>query len=249
MKLWRRDRRSAPAWSDRELATSWQVVSLLLDYPTPDLVARAPALREALTEVPAGVRAGCAAYLDALEGAVDDHGLLDLQRDYVDTFDVTRKCALHLTFFVHGDTRRRGVALVEFKQAFRRAGVELETRADGSQAELPDYLPAVLEFGACYDREAAWRLLNDHRVGIELLHAALSRRGSPWLGVVDALRATLPELDGDGEAALAKLIAEGPPNEEVGIDNAPYAVDPRLSSFHPQPPADLGATIPVGVPR
>lgn len=249
MRLWRRDRRSTPSWSDRELATSWQVVSLLLDYPTDELVRRVPAIREALTEAPPGVRQACAAYLSELESG----DLLALQRDYVDTFDVTRKCALHLTYFVHGDTRRRGVALVEFKQAFRRSGVELEERADGSEAELPDYLPAVLEFGACYDRAEAWRLLNDHRVGIELLRTALVKRGSPWLGVVDALRATLPELDGDGEQALAKLIAEGPPTEEVGIDTAPYAVDPRLSSFHHSPvqapTAELGTTIPVGAPR
>ena len=61
--------------------------------------------------------------------------------------------------------------------------------------------------------------------------------------------ATLPELDGDDETALLRLVAEGPPQEDVGLE--PYAIDPRLN---PRPdPVDttamLGTTIPVGAPR
>ena len=46
-----------------------------------------------------------------------------------------------------------------------------------------------------------------------------------------------------------RLVAEGPPEEEVGLE--PYAIDPRLN---PRPdPVDttamLGTTIPVGAPR
>ena len=52
------------------------------------------------------------------------------------------------------------------------------------------------------DAATAWRLLNDHRVGIELLYTALKGKQSPWLPVVEALRATLPELQGDDEEAL-----------------------------------------------
>ena len=41
----------------------------------------------------------------------------------------------------------RGIAL-QFKQAFRASGVEM----GDADAELPDYLPMVLEFGALTDR-------------------------------------------------------------------------------------------------
>ena len=82
-----------------------------------------------------------------------------------------------------------------------------------------------------------------------MLRAGLAHRGSPWLPVLEALRSTLPVLDGDDEEALRRLVAEGPPQEEVGLE--PYAIDPRLN---PRPePADttamLGTTIPVGAPR
>lgn len=237
---WRRHRGAQPGLSERDLVDTWQLVSLLLDYPDETLLARLPMLREVVSGLPPVQR-------DLLDALLDTLGSTDLgvlQRDYVDTFDVTRKCSLHLTYFSHGDTRRRGVALVEFKQAYRRAGVEFDT-----DVELPDHLCVVLEFGAVHDWATAWHLLTAHRVGIEVLRAGLAHRGSPWLPALEALRATLPALEGDDETALLRLVAEGPPQEDVGLE--PYAVDPRLN---PRPePADatalLGPTIPVGAPR
>jgi nitrate reductase delta subunit len=246
---WLRSRGSTPAVDGHVLADTWQLASLLLDYPDTALLERAPVLRSVVSTLPAPQREPLTAYLDTLERTA----LGDLQADYVDTFDVTRKCSLHLTYFTHGDTRKRGVALVEFRQAYRRAGVEFDI-----DTELPDHLCVLLEFGAAHDRETAWALLNRHRVGIELLRMALAGRESRWLPVVDALRSTLPDLGPDDHVALAKLIAAGPPKEEVGLDSSPYAVDPRLSEHvNPRPePLDLpstteylGTTIPVGGPR
>lgn len=237
---WRRHREERPGISEQALADTWQVVSLLLDYPDDVLVARVPVLRGVVAGLPDAQRLPLVEVLDTIE-----HGdLTALQQEYVDTFDVTRKCSLHLTYFTSGDTRRRGVALVEFKQAYRKAGLEFDT-----DAELPDHLCVVLEFGAVQDWATAWYLLTRHRVGIEVLRAGLAQRSSPWLPALQALRSTLPELDGDDQEALLRLVAEGPPQEEVGLE--PYAIDPRLNP-HPEPAdttAMLGTTIPVGAPR
>src|SRR5690606_21350265 len=146
MGPWRRHRRATPRLRPRQQADAWQVVSLLLEYPEPLLLERVPLLREVTATLPDPVAAPPRRFLDHV-GATP---LAALQRDYVDTFDVTRRCCLHLTYFTHGDTRRRGVALVQFKQAYRRAGVVL---AD-EQAELPDHLAVVLEFGAAHDPDA-----------------------------------------------------------------------------------------------
>lgn len=256
MMPWRRHRRARPTIDPRARADTWQLVSLLLDYPDEQLIALLPELRRTNSTLPPAIQEPMTRFLDHVETT----DLAQLQTAYVDTFDITRRCALHLTFAMHGDTRTRGAALVRFKQAYRRAGVEIAD--EGS--ELPDHLCVLLEFGASNDADAAWRLLNDHRVAIELLHRALEDRESPWLPVVQALRATLPRLEGDDHEALAKLIAAGPPQEEVGIDTSPYSIDPAIDQ-HFAPPmsaagcgsdaaggsdsADLGPTIPVGAPR
>lgn len=235
-----------PRLSPSQLATSWQVISLLLDYPTDELVARRPVLEDAAAGLPPAVREPVCRFVATLETVA----VGDLQREYVETFDVTRRCCLYLTYFAYGDTRKRGLALVQFKQAYRRAGVQFD--AD----ELPDHLSVVLEFGAGYDPDTAWRLLNDHRAGIEMLRIALAERGSAWHDVVVALTATLPELRGEDQDRVAALIAKGPPAEEVGLDLQPYALDPHARGAPPpeSPPKPRGAesalfpTIPVGAP-
>ena len=234
-------RHRSPRLDDASLATCWQVVSLLLDYPTEELLGRRPMLESAVATLPRPVRDPLGRFLATL----GSRALGDLQRDYVETFDTTRRGCLYLTYFAHGDTRKRGLALVQVKQAYRRAGAELV------HDELPDHLCVVLEFGATTDVDGAWRLLNDYRAGVEMLRIALADKGSPWHDVVLALVGTLPELTGDDADQVASLIAAGPPSEDVGLDTQPYALDPRLNEHNnprPSESVELGPTIPVGAP-
>lgn len=226
MMPWRRGRSSAPALADAELRTAWQLVAVLCQYPDEHFPANLPALQAAAASLPDAVGGPLVEFLQG--AAVTD--LRTLQEEFVATFDHTRKCSLYLTYASCGDTRRRGVALVRFKQAYRQAGLVI------TDEELPDHLSVVLTCGAAADRDLAWRLLNDHRAAIELLRIALTERRSRWLLVVAALVATLPPLQGDEQEAVAALIAAGPPEEDVGL--APYSMDPRLN---PHPNDDLAA--------
>ncbi|HQR27266.1 MAG TPA: nitrate reductase molybdenum cofactor assembly chaperone [Nocardioides sp.] len=210
----------------RDRRTVWAACSTLLDYPTEELLGNLDALDGVLGTLPATYSEP----LGRLVGHLRSDELRALQEEYVATFDHTRRCALYLTYFGYGDTRRRGVALVQFKQAYRKAGVEFDPEQDGD--ELPDHLCAVLQFGATVDAEAAWRLLLDHRAGVEMLRLALAEADSPWHDALVALCATLPALRGDEAEAVQRLIAQGPPAEEVGLQ--PYLIDPQ---------------IPVGAPR
>jgi nitrate reductase delta subunit len=214
--MFKLSRRHEPALPPAQLRTAWQVCSSLLDYPTAGLLDSLDGIEAALAELPGELATPLGRFVTHLR-SVD---LRALQEDYVATFDHTRRCALYLTYFAYGDTRRRGVALVQFKQAYRRAGVEFD--AD----ELPDHLCAVLQFGACVDIPAAWRLLLDHRAGLEMLRMALVEAGSPWGDVAVALCTTLPVLEGEERDAVRRLIEQGPPAEEVGLE--PYLIDPQI---------------------
>jgi nitrate reductase delta subunit len=210
--------RAARDLATREAAVAHRVAALLLDYPGAELLALVPSLRAAVAELPRTLAEPLARTLDHV--AATPHTALAAQ--YVETFDLRRRCSLYLTYYAYGDTRRRGVALVEFKQAYRGAGMEL------ADDELPDHLAVLLEFASGPDRaarEAGLRLLLAHRAGLELLRLALADAGSPWAGAVEAVCATLPPLVGDDRAAVARLAAEGPPGEEVGLDPT---LDPTL---------------------
>jgi nitrate reductase delta subunit len=195
---------------------AWQSASLLLDYPDDGTLSRVELVRTASQRLPRPIAASLHAFLDHL-GSVP---LPRLQAEYVETFDSRRRCNLFLTYFAHGDTRKRGMALLRFKQTYLASGFELD------EAELPDHLCVVLEYAATVDQVRGRDLMLDHRAGLELLRLSLHDLASPWASVVDAVTATLPPLHGDERDAVRRLAVEGPPEEEVGL--APFAA-PQFS--------------------
>jgi nitrate reductase delta subunit len=98
-----------------------------------------------------------------------------------------------------------------------------------SDAELPDHLAVMLEFVASGNTASGRALIAEHRAGLELLRLALIDAGSPWRWVLESVSATLPALRGEEHEAVARLAADGPPEEQVGL--APFA--PR--EYIPQP--------------
>jgi nitrate reductase delta subunit len=193
---------------------AWQVQSLLISYPDQELLDRRPLLRAATAALPGPLGTPLHGVLDHL----DRTPLTDLAAEYVATFDHRKRFSPYLTYFAYGDTRKRGMALLRFKHAYRAAGLVLDDSSAG--AELPDHLAVVLEFAATGDPDAGRRLLVEHRAGLEVMRLGLHETGSPWAGVLDSVSATLPALAGRDHDAVARLIAEGPPEEEVGL--APY---------------------------
>jgi nitrate reductase delta subunit len=205
------------ALTPREVAVARQVAGLALGYPDAELLGRLPVLRAAAETLPGGLLVGL---LDHLASTPPE----TLAADYVATFDLSRRHALHLTYFTHGDTRKRGLALLRIKQLYRRAGFVLDD--SGDDTELPDHLSVVLEFAATVDADAGTKLLQEHRAGLELLGLALTDAGSPYAAATAAVSATLPSLHGPVREAVARLAAQGPPGEEVGLD--PF-VPPEIS--------------------
>lgn len=213
------------------LPAAWQVQSLLLGYPDEQLIGRVALLRQVAERLPAPVGVPLLGFLDHLAGTP----LPVLTTDYVATFDQNRRCCLYLTYYAHGDTRKRGMALLTLKQQYAAAGLRL------TDDELPDHLAVVLEYAAA-EPAAGATLLTDHRAGLELLRLALRDAGSPWAGVLESVSATLPPLRGDERTAVARLAEQGPPGEQVGL--APFA-PPEYMPLAGQPQAAQ----PQGVPR
>ena len=202
--------------TSQQLLIAWQSAALLLNYPDEELLDQLPLIWSASDQLPAETGQPIRDFVTHLESTP----LPQLQADYVDTFDNRRRCNLFLTYFAHGDTRKRGMALLRFKQTYLASGVTLD------DTELPDHLCVVLEYAATVDQEQGRNLILEHRAGLELLRLSLRDKRSPWVRVLDAVSSTLPPLRGDEREAVARLAAEGPPEEEVGL--SPFAA-PQFS--------------------
>lgn len=199
------------AMTETQRALTHRIAAFVLEYPDEELLERLPTLRAATAGLPTAVGEQLRTVLDHLAATP----LSELTAEYVVTFDLRRRCCLYLSYYAYGDTRKRGVALLTFQQAYRRAGVELTAQ------ELPDHLGVLLEFAATTDADAGTTLLLAHRAGLELLRLALTDAASPYAHAVAAVSATLPALVGPEREAVQRLAAEGPPGEDVGLE--PFA--------------------------
>ena len=204
----RRARSAADGLTETQQRLVWRIAALVLDYPHQSALDLLGDLRAAAVDIPGPAGAGLTACIDDLRG----QDPIAAAVRYVETFDLRRRSSLHLSYYAYGDTRKRGMALLDIKQAYQFSGVDL------SEEELPDHLCVLLEFTATVDPAVGRVLLGDNRPGIELLRISLSDRGSVYAAALEALTGTFPTLLGDEKDVVLALIAAGPPDEEVGME-------------------------------
>ena len=157
-----------------------RVLSALLRYPDAEFRAAVPELQEALD------REGAL----PLDRVLELHALLQrlahddpfaTEAEFVELFDRGRSTALHLFEHVHGDSRDRGMAMVDLTQTYERAGLLLES------GELPDHLPVVLEYASTQPPQAARDFLAEIAHVVRAIFSGLRRRHSAYASVLAAV--------------------------------------------------------------
>lgn len=159
---------------------SYRALGCMLTYPERDWIAALPELMAAFTEE-ALLGRDRLAELRALASHLQSRDLIDAQEEYVGLFDRSRRVSLHLFEHVHGESRDRGMAMVNLGELYAAAGL----LADPS--ELPDFLPMYLEYLSMLPREQARRSLNDVGAILQAIQARLVERDSAYKAVFAAL--------------------------------------------------------------
>lgn len=192
------------------MTITFKALGALLGYPTPALLEALPEIREAIrTEKRLGVRERTALYL--LLAELGNRDLLDSQESYVAIFDRGRATSLHLFEHVHGDSRDRGAAMIDLRGVYEAAGFTLTAN------ELPDYLPAMLEFLSTQPFATAEEMLGECAHILRSIGEALARRESPHAAVPAALLAMIG-ADGLAAASPARKTEPEPTLDEAWAD-------------------------------
>ena len=205
-----------------------KLLAALLGYPSAELVAALPELARRLGED----RSLRSATQDALAGLLAElkrEDLFDLQERYVAQFDTGRSTSLHLFEHVHGDSRDRGQAMVDLNAIYARAGFSL------AGSELPDFLPAVLEYLSTRPAEEVHEMLEDCAHILRAVGERLQDGGSPYAAVFSAL------LDLQGEPPLAAVTRERKAQPEPSLDEDWQDVPVQFG-----PPSGPNAAPPAG---
>jgi nitrate reductase molybdenum cofactor assembly chaperone NarJ/NarW len=212
-----------------------RVLAWLLRYPDAELRAALPALVDALRSE-AALPASRLAEIDLLATRLATQPPLRVEADYVDLFDRSRQTALHLFEHVHGDSRDRGPAMIDLAQTYERAGLHL------AAGELPDYLPAVLEFASTQPPAAARAFLGETAHIVRAIFSALIKRNSGYASVLAAV------LDLAGEKAEPVVLAEEPPLDESWEEPAAFGGCSSAGQSRPAGPQPIQIVRPAAAP-
>jgi nitrate reductase delta subunit len=190
--------------SPQPIAKSVRVLAALLGYPDTALRSHLPEMRVLLRDERA-LSPSRLAELDALMDTLQRADPLEVEAAYVELFDRGRATSLHLFEHVHGDSRDRGPAMIDLGQTYAKAGLFLV------EGELPDYLPAVLEFVSTQPPPEAKAFLAEMAHIFNAIFGALLKRESAHASVVGALI----ELAGEKAQTLQTVqpVAEEPLDE------------------------------------
>jgi len=180
---------------------SLRVLAALLGYPDAQMRGYLPQMREILRDERA-VSVPRLAELEVLMDGLQRAEPLEAEAAYVELFDRGRATSLHLFEHVHGDSRDRGPAMIDLGQTYEKAGLIL------AEGELPDYLPAVLEFVSTQPPREARAFLGEMAHIFNAIFGALQQRDSAYASVLGALL----ELAGE-KSQPVKPAAEEPLDE------------------------------------
>lgn len=159
---------------------TFKVLSALAAYPSAAMVEAVPAMRQVL-EAEGLLAAPARRLLEPLLADLAGGDIMELQERYVFLFDRTRSLSLHLFEHVHGESRDRGQAMVDLKQLYEGAGFALNT------SELPDYIPAFLEYLSLRPADEAVSFLGETVHILITLAERLEKRSSPYAGLFRAM--------------------------------------------------------------
>jgi nitrate reductase delta subunit len=159
---------------------TFKALAALLAYPEDDLIAALGEVEDVI-EAEALLPKAEVAGLLRLTNALRNGELMALQATYVDLFDRVRSLSLHLFEHVHGESRDRGQAMVDLNQLYAKAGLVL------AEHELPDFLPAFLEYLSLLPYREAVTQLEDTAHILDGIAARLAKRGSHYAAVFNAL--------------------------------------------------------------
>jgi nitrate reductase molybdenum cofactor assembly chaperone NarJ/NarW len=212
------------------MTLSLRVLARLLDYPGAQLRGHLAEMRGALRAERA-ISDARLAELDLLMDGLSGADALDAEADYVQLFDRGRATSLHLFEHVHGDSRERGPAMIDLGQTYDQAGLTLTPN------EMPDYLPAVLEFVSTQPPREARAFLGEMANIFNALFSALRERRSAYASVLGAL------LELAGEKAQPLTLA---PEEPL---DASWAEPPAFDGCSAKGQATPGQPQPIRIVR
>ena len=192
---------------------TYKVLSLLLSYPNDEL-------QKFLLQVEEELREESLLQEDKITEIVkfcirfNQLDLTNWQEEYVQLFDYSRSVSLHIFEHIKGDSRDRGQAMVNLMEFYKESGMHLIAK------ELPDYIPAFLEFLSTLSINKSAELLGETVNIMDKINEALSDSKNPYSSIFKAV-ITLSAKQPDKAITRAMIKNEKPLDLDAEYEEEP----------------------------
>ena len=160
---------------------TFKILGLLLTYPEGSVLQAQDYLISELRDE-ALLPASSIKQIDKFLDTQNAKDILEVQEDYVATFDRGRAHCLHLFEHIHSESRERGQAMVNLIETYAERGLFIN-----ENHELPDYLPLFLEYLSMCPLDEACAALGEVVDIIAMIATKLKKRKSPYAPVFSAI--------------------------------------------------------------
>ncbi len=159
---------------------TYKILSLLLSYPNDELQKFLPLIEKELRDESL-LQEDRTVEIAKFCKRFAELDLTDWQGEYVQLFDYSRSVSLHIFEHIKGDSRDRGQAMVNLMGFYKEKGMNLTAK------ELPDYIPAFLEFLSTLSLAKSAELLGETVNIMDKINVALSKSNNPYSSIFKAI--------------------------------------------------------------
>lgn len=159
---------------------TFKVLSVLLSYPQTDWIEHLDELQQTLIDEKLLSRQKLKG-LSKLFARLGQSDLIEIQENYVATFDRGASHSLHLFEHIHGESRDRGQAMIDLMEMYNANGLDVNT------SDLPDYLPVFLEFLSTGNIDQAAHFLGETAKVLMLIKERLAKKKLDYQHVFSTL--------------------------------------------------------------
>lgn len=108
--------------------------------------------------------------------------IIYLQEYYVETFDKNKELSLYLFEHIHGDSRDRGMAMIDLIELYKKKKFTINEKY-----ELPDYIPLFLEYLSVINKEKSKKLLKEITNIISTINKKLKTQNNKYYYIFNIL--------------------------------------------------------------
>ena len=168
------------------IQTPLLLTSYLFEYPSAEWWEGVPTHAAVVSDVE---RPQSREVFEEFFGYIGESDPQEFEDAYVRAFDFSQNTNLYLTTHNRTDFGKQAEELLRYKQLFLDVGYDLNH-------ELPDYLPAILEFAAAVPDKEALHILTEVRPKLELLRDRLIEAKLPYAFLLDVVLTEASSLEG-----------------------------------------------------